>query len=215
MDQTKAVAFSKPKGEQPLPSAEGEESTQPEYLTKAEAQRLIAEAEEKALRKAQSSTDKAIDSIFKKVQDDLRSLTQTIEFQRNSGIEVSPEQEQQLKQQLVTRALAGAPESAQPSPPQEAPQKEEVDPVTAEAWRMMEEAGVLVDEDDPEAKLLNFSSPYKFLKSIESAIEAKKERISERPARTPTNVGGRGAPTNSIVDVTDHRELLKRGLGGK
>jgi hypothetical protein len=57
--------------------------------------------------------------------------------------------------------------------------------ITQEALSMMREAGVFVGEFDPEAKNVDFSSPYKFLKSMEAAITAKQSRVGSQARTQP------------------------------
>jgi len=50
------------------------------------------------------------------------------------------------------------------------------DETTAAAWRKMQDAGITIDERDPEAKLLDTSTPAKFLDSVDKAIQAKQAK---------------------------------------
>ncbi len=63
------------------------------------------------------------------------------------------------------------------------------DQVTSQAWRKMQDAGVVIDESDPEAKLLDPSTPERFLASIDKAIEQKRAK--------------------SVYEITDPNELWK------
>ncbi len=64
-----------------------------------------------------------------------------------------------------------------PAEPKPGNQNVAADPITAEAWRLMQAAGIIINDDDPEAEKLDQSSGYAFLRSIEAAIETKRQRI--------------------------------------
>jgi hypothetical protein len=68
--------------------------------------------------------------------------------------------------------------------------------ITQDALNMMREAGVYVGELDPEAKTIDFSSPYKFLKSMEAAITAKQSRVGSQPGQPGGQVSQVGRSTN-------------------
>jgi hypothetical protein len=87
--------------------------------------------------------------------------------------------------------------------------------IEAEAFDMMSEAGVYIDNIDPEASSIDYSTPYKYLKSVERAIQLKIERTQpELPNRltytTPTNLGSYGATvsaeylTNRLMELQKH-----------
>jgi hypothetical protein len=135
------------------------------------------------------------------------------------------EEMQALKQQLAApqpstpNALppAMAPEQPQTGQPEQPP-----DPVTAEGWRMMQEAGIEIDDADPEFASIVNTTPYAWLRSIESAIAAKSRRtghnnppppVATVPARTPTNAGGLGGQTLGAETLTVRlQELMKHPL---
>ncbi len=237
-DQTPAVAFQgggQPPVQTPPPAEPAKEPAQPEVLTLTKDEfenRLSAvkkEAEDAAFKRAQSLIEKTNTTVLKKVQADLKNLQQSLELQRKAGIEISPQQEEALKTQVISKAFTEGdplpepeppPQPAQPAPgqvPGQPPRpgaEPELDPITAEAQRMMQEAGTTIDAGDPELALLNHSSPYQYLRSIEAAIAAKRQRLSS--SKTPTNLGGMGVHNpNRIQDIKDPHELFKlAGIGG-
>jgi hypothetical protein len=78
----------------------------------------------------------------------------------------------------------------------------------------MQAAGIIINDGDPEAEKLDQSSGYAFLRSIETAIETKRQRIAstsmQAPGRTPTGAGATGAhQANPIQDITDPAELFR------
>lgn len=167
----------------------------------------------KELRKAQSQFDKAATSISTKVKAKLDQVEATLKY---AGQEVTPEMRQALRQRIVEDALF---EADQPSSPASANQPAQADrgdvgEINAAAFAMMKEAGIHIDENDPEAQSLDQTNAYKFFKSLEVAIEAKKQRLASSPKRTPTNLGGSGAPTPKATDQAYRDEMLaNRGKG--
>lgn len=236
-DQTKAVEFSQggqPGGEASPP--EPQSAAQPKYLTMEEAQHLAQEAEERAFRRAQGLYDKRSEGIEKRVQTALEGLGNTLTALKANGLEITPEVEARLRAGELERALtapSASPPSTEPGPaqdPGQEPDEEPGDPITAEAWTMMREAGVTIEPGDPEAKTLDNSSGYRFLKSVEAAIEAKRARLGGSPPGeatpsqpptppvAPTNLGGIGRhEPNPIANVTDPATLLAMAFksGGK
>jgi hypothetical protein len=214
VDQSNAAVF--PGGGQPpeqpvIPDASGQSAgqgtAQPQFVTLEQAQKLAKDAADEAFKRAQSLYSKGQAGFEKKIQADLKNLEKALELQKKAGVVVTPEQENHLRQQVINQAfMADDQPPQQPSPEQTPAQadagEEPPDPVTASAWQMMEQAGVDILEEDPEFKQYvntNTEDAYVFLKSIEAAIAAKKQRLATQPqaqpqVRTPTNVGAGGGP---------------------
>jgi len=179
-----------------LPEAKPEPA--PRYLTVEEADRL----REEILSRAQSHTDKTIGRL----QEQLRVLKDTVEMQRKSGIEITPEQERNLRLSMIDQVLSNKPEEPQPSTQPAPPggRGAEVHPINYEAARLFKEYGFAIEENDPEAgEILQGGKPEEWLDSIKKALDKKEERITQRrakrqePVRTPTTAGVQGAPTTS------------------
>jgi hypothetical protein len=130
---------------------------------------------------------------------------------------------EEIKQELAPPPAStpnALPAAKPPEQPQTGQQEQPPDPVTADAWRMMAEAGVEIDDQDPEYATIQSTSPYAFLRSIESAIEAKRQRISQQaplppaaqpaPARTPTNAGALGGQTLGAEALTRRLQELQQ-----
>lgn len=238
-DPNKAVSFepgkvAEPAGDGTLPGQSqvtppaqaGQETSsapQPKFITMEEAQRLAEQAalnaEERAFRRAQGLVSKADNRITEKVKQDLAALQNMITLQKSAGIEVSPQQEAQLRNQIIANAYSQGEQPPQNTEQQEKPNPatqptESVDPITAEAWRLMEAAGIIINDEDPEVSTLNHTGGYAFLRSVEAAIETKRQRIASTstqvPGRTPTGAGATGAhQANPIQDITDPAELFR------
>jgi len=202
------------------PEGRGDQSqSQPQYITVDEAKKLTEQAVQEAVSKAQSLVDKSGNRVQARVQERLKELEATLKMQADAGIEVTPAQKKALQQQVVVDALAEEPgadpnaQSTQKEPPQAPPgQGEQIDPITQAAWTMMQERGVDILESDPEFKILDMSSPYKFLLSVDKAISAKETRVqssSEEPNQMGSNpharipgAGAGGSSSNLMPDGT-------------
>ena len=164
---------------------------------------------------------------MQKVQGDLGALKQTLDIMKASGVQVTPEQEQAMRNQVIARAYEtpqgtpGAP-AAQPQPeyvPGEEDFEEPPDPVTIQAWTMMEQMGVYINEDDPEVSLLDQTGEQAFIASVKPAIEAKIKRLAgiapgptQPQPHAPTNLGGSGAPTNDYYGKLHTPDEIWKGL---
>lgn len=205
------------------PAAPGE--AQPQYVTLEQVQQML----EDNFRRAQSLYSKGQAGFEKKIQADLKNLEKALDLQRKAGITVSPEQENQLKQQVINQAFTEPEQPIQPElpgqqPAQAAEWEEPDNEVTAIAWEMMDKAGVDVLTDDPEYKqhLAKYDDPnyegdeIDYLQDVKAAIKAKQIRLSAQPqpaapARLPTNQGGAGSgPSNLITGPINLDDLWKK-----
>jgi len=179
-----------------------EDAVQP-FITREEAQRLAEEAEEKAFRRAQGLIDKSASTLQKKVRGELEALERTLTAQRKAGMEITPAQEEKLRQQVIQEAFtADTPDDFSSLPPPQAGREEapdrEVERVNIETNRMYREYGFAIEQYDDEAQMLNMSSGDTFLTSLQSALQKKAARLVSKhtqplpPARTPTTAGGQG-----------------------
>lgn len=192
------------------PGQETPDNGQPKYITQDELSRLLQETENKAFQRAQSLYDKGQG----KVQAELKRVNDSIEQMRKHGIDVPPEKVKAMQDEAVRTALTEAPPEEHKIAPQSKVSADAApDPVTAEAWRMMKEAGVVLDESDPEmSKLDQEHGPYKFLQSVEAAIADKQRRLLSQTkspeARLPGITGG--SPGASVEAITNQLAELQR-----
>lgn len=193
---------------------EGEQGqTQPEYVTVDQARRMTEEAVQQAVSKAQSLVDKSGNRLQEKIQAKLKDLESTLKVQAAAGIKITPEQEQALRQQVMVDALAEVEEpAAQAGQTRETQTQDaqagQIDPISQAAWELMQERGVEILENDPEAKMLDFSTPYKFLLSVEKAVSTKEQRLQSSSGEEPNKSvppqaripgAGSGGPGNSLM----------------
>lgn len=144
--------------------------------------------EKEILRKIQSGDDRIESRVIGRLQDEFRELDRSVAKMKEAGIQVDDDQISALKQRRMLREIGGEPVTEEgqlagpaleepqgpPSPPDAA-----ANPVLAEAAQMMADAGVKIERDDPEAKLIDLqtTSIKKFLDSIDAAIKAKLKRV--------------------------------------
>jgi hypothetical protein len=180
-------------------------ASQPFVLSPEQYQADLRAAEEAAFRRAQGLYESGRTNFEQKVQGELASLKNFIEVAKLSGKEITPQDEQQMRQNVIARAYETAQPATPPGQPQlQAPEGngDDADPVTLAAWEMMKEVGVDIEDNDPEVRLIvDNGTPLQFIRSVEKAIAAKQARTgatgNQPPAvqpHVPTNAGGGGAP---------------------
>lgn len=167
-------------------------------LTAAELRAIVQEETVRAFeglrRRQQSETAKLENRIKGMVQDQIATL-------QAAGVQVDDKGRQAIEN--VIRQKAGEQPSetvAQPPAGQQAAssETETTDPVDAAAFAMMEAAGVMLEDTDPEAQNLDRTSQKAYLASLAKAIQAKQARVSTSPgARMPA---GGGTPARGYSD---------------
>jgi len=179
----------------------------PEYITREEVERLLKDAVEPFSRSIQSLRDKqtAQNANVKAKMDEMLKTYTAITGK-------APGQDEQARAQAeAERQVLSQPAAKNAAVLTE----EQVNAKTAELYRT---AGVSVDEDDPEAKIVDMSSPEKFLATLQAALDAKRARV-QAPTRNPVTaapiLGTGGGASNPIRNITDPTELLKIGFGSK
>lgn len=226
-DQTKAVVFNQDPGQDSgKPSGKTEETNaaQQEVLTLNQVQRMVKEAEENVFRRAQGLIDKVDTRITKEVRNKLKGLDATLKVQRDAGIQITAEQEQALKNRIIQDGLTAeqqdpetlSPPNLQQEPAQEPEGDMDIDPITAEAWNMMDEANTPIEKDDPEfSMIVTDGTAFAFLKSVQEAIQAKKDRqASAAVGNYPGTTVQTGAVGNLQSNVPPIERLQKHYRGG-
>jgi len=150
--------------------------TQSEYISRDEAQQLADQAAEKAFKRSQALITKSNERIRAEV-------TRLETLQTKAGLPpLTPEQREKITDQVREEVLT------EPSPtamPGHGVADEDLDPVNKIATSMMNEAGVLILEEDPEFKTLSETKdPYIFIKELAKAIEAKRARTSTQAEKS-------------------------------
>lgn len=93
-----------------------------------------------------------------------------------------------------------------PQQPQRQPAAPSENPLDVIAASIMEAEGVEIDENDPEAKMVDWTNNATVYKTVAAAVSAKKTRQAQ--ASTPLT-GGLPAGSNPIASVTDRDQLWK------
>ena len=211
-----------------LSEQEGAAKTQeqPTGFTEAQLQQIgqiVGQSLEGCSRQQQSQRDKLEARISKQVEQNLSAA-------RGAGIELTPEQEKAIENQ-TRKQFANSQDDSQQEPAQ-APngdqtnnQQEGTDPlaaaVNAEVDALYKNYGFELDEGYPEAQGIDKSTPFKFVQSVERALQAKQARVESeggalKPPSTNTFTGtGNNAPGNRIANIKDPDLLLEMGLKKK
>lgn len=199
-------------------SVEQEQGTESEYLTRAEAQRLLDTVKEDVLRQTQSLTDKTASRIDKKLHDELKKIGDVIKLQRQSGIDITPEQERAMRQTAYDTVFSQLSESEPDHPAEQktpsVPAGEDEKAIRAVAAAMNDltddiykEVGVVVDKNDPEVELIDQSSPAEFLKSLRKAAEKKAQRIAT-PAEARITSLAKGSQTSLETKFAEEKSKI-------
>lgn len=195
--------------------------TQPEFVTREEAARMVDEA----LRKAQSSFDIGQNRLTKKVQARLQNLEEAWAMQAKAGVAVPDDASKDRIRSNVLSQTITEPESPpqvthSPTAPAQVPtgEAEVVDPlvqaINALALNRMQKAGVMIDEVDPEYKqfvgpVADSDDPDDFLDAISKAIAAKKQRLSSESLGKIPGAAGPGGTTSPLPEGLTPLQLFK------
>lgn len=204
-------------------AVESEQSTEPEYLTRKEAQRLFEDQKNELLKQTQSLTDKASSRLDKKLRDEIQKVNDVMDLQKKAGISITPEQEQNMRRMAYDNALGSMTEDTDDlqkgvAKPKEVSDPEQVAKVAAVVMDglvndIYREIGVTVLDGDPEVDLVDQSTPSAFLKSIRAAAEKKKQRTETAPEARITSLG-KGQPTNLAASLKGQYEERKSKIQG-
>jgi hypothetical protein len=165
-------------------------------------------------RKQQSARDKLEARVKTEFQTEFQ---RQIALLKENGVEVTPRVEAAIKADVIQRNTPNFDEpagSAQAPAQVKAPDKSgdqalgAIDDIQSE---LDQEYGITINETDPEAKKLDFSSKRKLLKSYEDALIAKRERLQNPQGRTSGMSSG-GTPGNPIASINDPDALYALGL---
>ena len=194
---------------QPEPQSEQTNVQQPEYLTKQEAVNLVNELAAKQFQALQSMQAKQENRVKDEVEKRLQVLTA-------AGLTPTPEQAARIqdatRQQFAEMDEANTAIANQGDAQAPMMQQQAIHPVIATANEIMRKAGVTINDNDPELKLIdqNTDDELTFLNSVQSAVIAKAKRLADArqkqfdPAKTP---GALGAGDQSNLMAQYQKEL--------
>jgi len=225
LSEGKRVSFPGGPGQDPDVSdaGTGNQEPQPNYITREEAERLAEKAAEESYRRAQGLFDKG----NQKVQMRLQEVERTIALNAAAGIETTPEQRRAMEQQALRDAYTPeAQPNDEPSVPHDPPPQQpapvdaggqdQLDPINAEAVRIMQQAGVDLLDGDPEVEkhLANVRemNAIAYLQAVERAAAEKAQRLVRSPQARVAGLGS-GGPAGGDLESQYKAEManVKRG----
>lgn len=188
------------------------------FVSRAELAQVLDELK----RETQSLVDKNVSRVDRRVEAATRKAEETPETLKAAGMQVSPQQEQQIRTTAVNQALLTSEkpsEQGMPSPAQ-GQAGQQAHPVDMAADAILQAHGVSLDQNDPEVKLIdgNTTDPNVYLASITKAAAAKKARIEKGgngAAGVPGAIGS-GASSGSLQQAYEKAIAnIPRGQSGQ
>ena len=183
-------------------NVESGKGTAAEFLTREEAERW----KDDILRQTQSLTDKAASRMDKRLQEELSKVDDVLKIQRESGIEITAQQEKEMRRSVYDKVLKEEANQEMPGQQTNLTPSQNMSAVSPEAAAqaallssladdIFKEVGITVDTEDPEASLVDQSNPTAFLKTIRAAAEKKKQRVNT-PAEARVASLTKGQPSD-------------------
>ena len=195
------------------PQASGNQTpgaTEQPYITRADFEAEMAKVRQ-ALDKNYQGVQARQDGFEAKVQQNLKATDAFLKKMSDMGITIDPANQEKLRQQAWNDAISEPEKAQQTQQPQ--PKDEQVDPITALAYQIMDDAGIKdFEESDPEYAMIEKASTgteAQYLAAIAQASQSKKARLANpaNPAARVTSLT-QGAPAgNSIANINDPTEL--------
>lgn len=187
-------------------SGNQEQSGSEAYITKKEFEALQ--------RQLQSQTDKAINnSVEARLRQMRAELDKTLQANKAAGIEIPPEKEAILRQQMIDRALFS---DEAPASPKGQAQQGDLTWVTEAADDIMEEYGVHIPVRDLQS--ISADNPASYLKQVRELAKRKSGgRINEQPPSTTppesrsffgSNIGGVPTPQTQDTLRADYQKEI-------
>jgi hypothetical protein len=185
---------------------------EPQFLTVdqfAAYQKEMSSKLEETRRSAQGMVDRSANRLeqrFAELTDPYKKL----------GMQLTPEQEQALRTQILYEAVGSQPQPYQQYAPAQVQPVEKVDPVTIQANGILELYDVKVDKSSPNIKLIDQNTTDKkvFLKSVQAYAEAEVKSREQKPstasAEAQLPMGGAGT-SDLMSQYQDEIKKLPRG----
>lgn len=192
---------------------------QQSYVSKAE----LSQTVEQLKREVQSLVDKNVSRVDQRVAEANRKATDTLEMLKASGMQVTAQQEAQIKNAAVNQALQTADPSTQgTTAPAQGQQAQQIHPVDMAANAILKATGVSLDDADPEIKMINMDAirtgdSDAYLASIQVAASAKKARMSKGTggaAATPGAIGSGASGGDLMAQYQKELATIPRGQTG-
>lgn len=199
----------------------------PAYVTIDAFDKKLSEWKDQVLRDAQSRSDKALSSIQKRINGRIEEVERS--FKTINGVELTDDQRKALRSQVVTEVLTSAPEASDPlpaaglsTPPPAQGTGDNGNGKAAQgvnddgmilatnkaAEVLYKSAGIVIEENDEEAKSLDHSNPAKFLESLAAALESKRARMDpNRLAARSAGLAVGGTVPNQVLQTANTEDL--------
>jgi hypothetical protein len=153
----------------------GAESIGNEPITRETLEKFGEEILTKAVRQAQSLTDKMGSTLDHRIKDATSKADEAIKLAEKGGIAMTDQQKQQIRQNAVNEAIS------QPEPTPEKPAAASTpDFVDAEVKRIMAESGIYISPDEAATLIGTGLSPFTYVEKFKQLVEAKQRNPSVR-----------------------------------
>jgi len=189
-----------PEGQPEVQSAIQEVDSQPQPLTEVRVQEIVKKSMTESMSEFYRLQKQQMDKQEARIKKDVQSQ---IEGLKKIGVDVTDEMatniEKLKRQEIVTEFQNDG--LSQEAGQQPTPDQSSTDPVVQAAMKEVESLektfGFELNDDDPEAKMVDHSRSYRFVSTYEKAMEAKKERLANEGklprdpmAQLPMGIGG-------------------------
>jgi len=152
------------------------------------------DARDRAIQSARDKQEARINQRFASLESAFAATGVTLTDAQRSALQRQAAQEV-AREESPSSASQGAPQAE----PEAAPSKE-----VQAAWAVMEDEGIDIDQADPEADMIDWSSPAKARRTTLAAIDAKRARMAR--GRNPVVGGGPG--TSKAALERELQELI-------
>jgi len=196
-----------------IPAETGKEQTDDEVITASKLNEILDAYD----RKVQSRQDKMASTLDKRVAQAQKEAQTAIDLLKGSGSQLTPEQEANIRQSAVNRALTNAEtdsqETAIPAAPQGQPRNQDVDVmsryVNTTLEKMMQESGVYIAP--AEARILipdiNSMQPHEVIYAFKNLIDERKQTNRTSPGSRLPFTQGSGIPGNEALRAQYEQEI--------
>lgn len=214
-EETSAAPYNPSKAEAP------EKLQGDEVITSSVLKSALSELE----RKLQSRTDKVVGSLDKRVAQAQAEAQKAIDLFKGAGNTLTPEQETQIRQSAINRAITDIPNDQQPREAQ--PQGRQVNPdvdaiaryVNDELVTMQREADVYISPAELMIRVPDFNKlkPHQAIAKFAELVDERKTTKTTNPAsRLPYTQSGSVATDEALrAAYTQELQAIPRGVGNR
>jgi len=176
----------------------------------------IAEQSAKAFRAMQSMKDKKARQVLNETQ-------KMIDNMKSAGVEIDEAKERAIRQNALDQMTdvddndGNVPFQAPPISNQQPPPKSDqaVDAFNQSIQELYQEYGVVIDQnapgDEKYREMIDTTSPRKFQKTLEAALQKKANDLNTPPAARIPTLAGSGKTTQPSVDQYKKEMFAARG----